>query len=179
VNGAVPVETSLTAYRFAVRVEPKGVATLEVGERHPLDTNYSVSQLSDQLIAVFVSGSREDARLSQALVPIQAKKAEIAVLVGQIETRQSDANKIAEDQKRVRDNMGALKGASGEQQLVKRYVAQLNQQEDRIAVLRNEMADLDQKLTRARDELGNLIQTLTLDVELSKADADAGSPVQP
>jgi phage shock protein A len=75
--------------------------------------------------------------------------------------------------------MGALKGASGEQQLVKRYVAQLNQQEDRIAVLRNEMADLDQKLTRARDELGNLIQTLTLDVELSKADADAGSPVQP
>jgi molecular chaperone GrpE (heat shock protein) len=99
--------------------------------------------------------------------------------VGQIETRQSDANKIAEDQKRVRDNMGALKGASGEQQLVKRYVAQLNQQEDRIAVLRNEMADLDQKLTRARDELGNLIQTLTLDVELSKADADAGSPVQP
>jgi hypothetical protein len=58
-------------------------------------------------------------------------------------------------------------------------VAQLNQQEDRIAVLRNEMADLDQKLTRARDELGNLIQTLTLDVELSKADADAGSPVQP
>ncbi len=179
VDGAAPVETSLTAYRFAVRVEPKGVATLEVSERHPLDTNYSVSQLSDQLIAVFVSGSREDARLSQALVPIQAKKAEIAVLVGQIEIRQSEANKIGEDQKRVRDNMGALKGASGEQQLVKRYVAQLNQQEDRIAALRNEMADLDQKLTRARDELGNLIQTLTLDVELSKADADAGSPLKP
>ena len=179
VNGAAPVETSLTAYRFAVRVEPKGVATLEVSERHPLDTNYSVSQLSDQLIAVFVSGSREDARLSQALVPIQAKKAEIAVLVGQIEIRQSEANKIGEDQKRVRDNMGALKGASGEQQLVKRYVAQLNQQEDRIAALRNEMADLDQKLTSARDELGNLIQTLTLDVELSKADADAGSPLKP
>jgi phage shock protein A len=75
--------------------------------------------------------------------------------------------------------MGALKGASGEQQLVKRYVAQLNQQEDQIAVLRNEMADLNQKLTHARDELGNLIQTLTLDVELSKADADAGSPLQP
>jgi hypothetical protein len=178
-KGAVPAETSLSAYRFAVRVEPKSVATLEVGERHPLDTNYSVSQLSDQQIAVFVRGSREDARLSQALVPIQAKKAEIASIEGEIENRQTEANKIAEDQQRLRENMTALKGGSGEQQLVKRYVAQLNQQEDRIAVLRKESAELDHKLTRAQEELGGLIQALTLDVELLEAVADASARVQP
>ena len=179
VKGAVPVETSLSAYRFAVRVEPKGVATLEVAERHPLDTNYSVSQLSDQPIAVFVRGSREDARLSQALVPIQAKKAEIASVESAIQNRQAEANKIAEDQQRLRENMSALKGGSGEQQLVKRYVAQLNQQEDRIAVLRQETADLNQQLTRAREELGSLIEALTLDVELLAADAGAGAPLRP
>jgi general stress protein YciG len=176
VKGAVPVETSLSAYRFAVQVEPKGVATLEVAERHPLDTNYSVSQLSDQQIAVFVHGSREDAQLAQALVPIQAKKAEIASVESEIEHRQGEANRIAEDQQRLRENMGALKGGAGEQQLLKRYVAQLNQQEDRIAVLRKENADLNQKLTRAQDELGSLIQTLTLDVALVAADANAGDP---
>jgi hypothetical protein len=176
VKGAVPVETSLSAYRFAVQVEPKGVATLEVAERHPLDTNYSVSQLSDQQIAVFVRGSREDAQLAQALVPIQAKKAEIASIESEIAHRQDEANRIAEDQRRLRENMGALKGGAGEQQLLKRYVAQLNQQEDRIAVLRKENADLNQKLTRAQDELGSLVQTLTLDVALVAADADAGDP---
>jgi hypothetical protein len=177
VTGAVPVETSLSAYRFAVQVEPKGAATLEVAERHPLDTNYSVSELSDQQIAVFVRGSREDARLSQALIPIQAKKAEIASIVGAIDTRQTEAKRIAEDQQRLRENMAALKSGFGEQQLTKRYVAQLNQQEDRIADLRKELGDLNQKLTRARDELGALIQTLTLDVELLAADADAdGAP---
>jgi hypothetical protein len=31
-------------------------------------------------------------------------------------------------------------------------------------------------LTRAQDELGSLIQTLTLDVALLAADADAGEP---
>ena len=175
-KGAVPVETSLSAYRFAVQVEPKGVATLEVAERHPLDTNYSVSQLSDQQIAVFVRGSREDAQLAQALVPIQTKKAEIASVESEIGHRQDEANRIAEDQQRLRDNMGALKGGAGEQQLLKRYVAQLNQQEDRIAVLRKENAELNQKLTRAQDELGSLIQTLTLDVALVAADADAGEP---
>jgi hypothetical protein len=176
VNGAAPVETTLSAYRFAMQVEPKGVATLEVAERHPLDTNYSVSQLSDQQIAVFVRGSREDAQLAQALVPIQAKKTEIASVESEIENRQTEANRIAEDQQRLRENMGALKGGAGEQQLLKRYVAQLNQQEDRIAVLRKEVADLNQKLTRAQDELGSLIQTLTLDVALVAADADAGEP---
>ena len=175
VKGAVPVETSLTAYRFAVQVEPKGVATLEVGERHPLDTNYSVSQLSDQQIAVFVRGSREDARLSQALVPIQAKKAEIASIESEIQNRQNEANKIAEDQQRLRENMNVLKGGAGEQQLLKRYVTQLNQQEDRIAALRKETAELEQKLAGAEDELGTLIQTLTLDVELLEAGADAGA----
>jgi hypothetical protein len=170
-KGAVPVETSLTTYRFAVEIGAKAVASLEVAERHPLDTNYSVSQLSDQQIAVFVHGSRAEARLAQALVPIHAKKAEIASIESEMQTRQTEANKIAEDQQRLRENMGALKGGSSEQQLVTRYVVQLNQQEDRIAVLRRENAGLEQKLTRAQEELATLIQSLTLDVEALEADA--------
>ena len=116
-------------------------------------------------------GSREEARLSQALVPIHAKKGEIASIESEIQTRQAEANKIAEDQQRLRENMGALKGGSSEQQLVKRYVVQLNQQEDRIAVLRRENAGLEQRLSRAQEELATLIQALTLDVESLEADA--------
>ena len=150
---AVPVETSLGAYRFAVPVEAKGVATLTVDERHPLETNYAISQLNDQQIAVFVHDSRENARLSQALGPIQAKKAVIASIADEIAHRQAEINKIAQDQHRLRENMGALKGGSGERQLLARYLAQLNQQEDRIAVLRRESADLEQRLAQSQAEL--------------------------
>jgi hypothetical protein len=45
--------------------------------------------------------------------------------------------------------LGALKNSAGKQQLLKRYVTELNLQEDRIAVLRRETADLEQKY-RAR-----------------------------
>jgi hypothetical protein len=172
-QGAVPVETSLTAYRFAVRVDARSTASLEVDERHPADTSYSVSQLTAPEIAVFVHGSPEHARLMAALAPIQAKKTEIAALEHEIESRQDEANRIADDQGRLRQNMAALKGGAEQQQLVKRYVAQLNQQEDRIAALRGENADLDQKLARAQDELGALIQQLTLDVDLRGADRAA------
>ena len=169
----VPVETSLGAYRFAVPVEAKGVATLTVDERHPLETNYAISQLNDQQIAVFVHDSRENARLSQALGPIQAKKAVIASIADEIAHRQTEINKIAQDQQRLRENMGALKGGSGERQLLARYLAQLNQQEDRIAVLRRESADLEQRLAQSQAELAALIQALALDVEvLDAAEAD-------
>src|ERR1019366_670244 len=53
-KGAAPVETSLGAYRFAVPVEAKSTATLVVEERHPIDTSYAISQLTDQQVAVFV-----------------------------------------------------------------------------------------------------------------------------
>jgi hypothetical protein len=178
-KGAVPVETSLGAYRFAVPVEAKGVATLVVEERHPLDTNYTISQLTDQQVSVFVHDARENARLSQALRPIQARKADISSLSAEMNARQTEADKIAEDQKRLRENMATLKGSSGEQQLLKRYVAQLNQQEDRISVLRRETADLEQKLSLARAELVRLIEALAIDLDVIEADADANAAGNP
>jgi hypothetical protein len=164
-----PVETSLGAYRFAVPVDAKGVATLVVQERHPLETNYAISQLTDQQVALFVHDSRENTTLSQALGPIQVQKSAIAALEAEIEARQTEADKIANDQQRLRENMGALKGSAGEQQLLKRYVSQLNQQEDRIAVLRRETADLEQRLSREQAALQTLIQALVLDVDLADA----------
>ena len=140
---------------------------------HPLEANYAISQLNDQQIAVFIHDSRENARLSQALGPIQAKKTVIASIADEIAHRQAEINKIAQDQHRLRENMGALKGGSGERQLLARYLAQLNQQEDRIAVLRRESADLEQRLAQSQAELAGLIQALALDIEvLDAAEAD-------
>jgi hypothetical protein len=173
-KGVAPVETSIEAYRFVVPVEAKSTATLVVEERRPIDTNYSISQLSDEQIAVFVRQTRENTRLTQALRPILAKKADVASLRDDIDARQAEANKIAEDQGRLRENMAALKGSAGEQHLLKRYVGQLDQQESRIAVLRQETADLEKRLARAESELAGLIEALALDLEVD-ADVAAAS----
>jgi hypothetical protein len=167
VRTPAPDETSLGAYRFAVPVNAKGVATLAVEERHPVETNYAISQLTDQQVALFVHDSRENATLSHALGPIQVQKSTIAALEAEIDARQTEANKIAEDQLRLRENMAALKGGASEQRLLKRYVSQLNEQEDRIAALRRETADLEQKLSRDQAALETLIKALALEVDLT------------
>jgi hypothetical protein len=74
--------------------------------------------------------------------------------------------------------LGALKNSAGKQQLLKRYVTELNLQEDRIAVLRRETADLEQKMSRAQAELTTLIEALTVNVELLEAGADGDPDVQ-
>ncbi|HEY2905164.1 MAG TPA: carboxypeptidase regulatory-like domain-containing protein [Vicinamibacterales bacterium] len=161
-----PVETSLTSYRFLVPVAAKGVATLTVDEFRPIETRYAISQLTDDQIAVFVREARANIRLTQALEPIQAKKSAVAALSAEISARADETTQIATDQTRLRGNMEALKGSSGEQQLRKRYIAALNQQEDRIATLRRETADLAQTLSRAQADLTQLLEALSLDIEV-------------
>ncbi len=169
-GGPQPAETSISAYRFLVPVAAKAVATLTVEELRPIETRYAISQLTNDQVALFVRESRANPRLTEALVPIQAQKATIASLSAQIASRKSETNQIAEDQARLRGNMGTLKGSAEELQLLKRYVAQLTQQEDRIGTLRRESADLTQTLSRAQADLAQLLDALSLDIDVAAAE---------
>jgi hypothetical protein len=176
VGGSAPTETSLAAYRFLVPVAAKSEATLTVEETRPVETRDAISQLTDNQIEVFVRESRENVRLTQALVPIQAKKSSIAALTTQIAAHKTETTQITDDQTRVRGNMGTLKGSASEQVLLKRYVAQLNQQEDRLGALRRETADLEQARVRAQADLAQLVDALSLDIDVTAAAASVPPP---
>jgi hypothetical protein len=176
-NGVEPAETSLTSYRFLVPVEAKGTATLSVEERRPTEARYTISQLTDDQIALFVRDARENVRLTQALGAIQTKKSAVATLIAEMRTRSVEATRISEDQTRLRENMRSLKGSGGERQLLERYVAQLNRQEDRVDALRREAAGLQEKLERAQAELAAMIEAVSVDVEV--ADGDTAQALLP
>ena len=163
-----PAETSASAYRFLVAVDAKKDAALKVVEIHPLEAKYVIGQLDDNQLAVFIRGARESKALAQALTPILAQKAAISALAADIAARQAEVNRIGQDQARVRENMKSLKGTPEEQQLVKRYAAQLNQQEDRLDALRRQVADIAQQSQRAQAELAKMLDSLSLDLEVPK-----------
>jgi predicted nuclease with TOPRIM domain len=122
----------------------------------------------DEQISVFVRGARENPALILALQPIRAKKAVIAALTGDLNARQMEVSRMSADQTRVRENMKSLKGTAEEQALIKRYATQLNQQEDRLEVLRKELSDLEQRRQQAQGELATLLKSLSLDIDVSK-----------
>jgi hypothetical protein len=166
-NAAIPAETSIDAYRFVVAVPAKKTETFAVDEQQPVSQTYRVADITDQQIDLIVSESGGDPALRTALAPILTAKAALAVINTDLNGRAVEMKRIEEDQMRVRENMKALRGSSQEQQLLKRYAAQLAQQEDRMEMMRRETGELERRRKDAQEQLGRLIDNLTTEVNIT------------
>jgi len=97
---------------------------------------------------------------------VLAEKEVIDGLEEQKDAREMQMSQIFDDQQRLRENMKALKGSAEEKALLQRYTQQLNEQENRLATLRTESADLEANKTGAEADLDRMIQELAFDVKL-------------
>ncbi len=153
-------ETTPTAYRFRVATAPKQTVRLHIGERHTLDEYFRLVDSTEQQLTIFLRNSKASPAVMQQLEPVFASKRAVAALDTEIREKQDAINQLVTDQKRVRDNLGALKGSAEERTLVKRYTAELNAQEDTLATLRRDLAGLQQQRQSANSDLNNKIETL-------------------
>ena len=161
-----PEETSPGLYRFRLTVEPKKTVTLTINEVRPLDTRYELTNLDDNQIKLFLQQRSINPEVEQALRRIVEQKNRVAALESEIEKRESESQKIFDDQERLRENLKALKGSPEEKALIQRYTRQLDEQENRLEALRKETADLETKRQQAQSELDKMVQDLSLDVNL-------------
>jgi hypothetical protein len=170
-NTPPAAETSADAYRFLVAVPAAKTETLTITEQQPLETTYRIADIPDQQVELLLRESGDDQALRAALAPVLAARARLAALGTDLNARAAESKRITDDQQRVRENMKALKGSSEEQRLVKRYAAQLAQQEDRVDALRKESEDLERRRRDAQTELSRQIEALSTDVSVSRPGA--------
>jgi len=90
----------------------------------------------------------------------------VVALDAQIKAREGEIAEITKDQDRLRENMKALKGTAEERQLLQRYTGELNTQEDRLAVLRGQIADLHAQRNAKDAEFQEKMEALTFDEEM-------------
>jgi len=165
-DGAKPEETSASAYRFRLKVEPEKTSSLEFEEAHTLSTNYLLSNLTPDQITLFAHQGWMNQRLESALRPIMQQKDEIAGYAQQITSTKSKIDAIFEDQKRLRENLTALKGGTEVRQLAQRYTSELNREEDQLASLRKDLADLQDKHKAANQRLNEMMEQLEMEVRI-------------
>jgi hypothetical protein len=162
VGGTIkPVETTAAVYRFRITIEPKTTAKFVVEETRTGQTQISISSITDTQIALLVRDSLIPASVEASLRQVIAQKAEIARLSNEMAARQREIDGIGRDQERVRENMRSLKGSSEERQLLQRYVKQLDDQENRLAVLRKETLSLTADRDKAQDALNKFIEAMS------------------
>ena len=161
-----PDETTPTAYRFRVATAPKETVRLHIGERHIFEQRFRLVDSTDQQLMVFLQNAKAGPAVMQQLEPVFAAKRAVAALDAQIREKQDAISQLVNDQKRVRDNLSALKGSAEERSLAKRYTAELNAQEDTLATLRRDLAGLQSQRQAAETDLNNKIEALTLDEKI-------------
>jgi hypothetical protein len=165
-DGPKPEETTSSAYRFRVRVEPKTTATLDVREAKPISTSYALNNMNSDLVALFVRQKSITPEIQAALEKIIAQKNRVAALQDEVTKRENERRQIFSDQQRLRENLKALKGTPEEKALTQRYVQQLNDEETRLDLLQKESADYTAKRDKAQTDLNALIESMSFDTTI-------------
>ena len=165
-DGPKPEETTTRAYRFRQDVEPKSTAKITIRETKALETRFELDNLTDDQITLFLQQKSINADIESSFRKIVAQKDSIASLDAKIEQGENEAEKIYDDQQRLRENLKALKGSAEERALTLRYAKQLADQETRLETIQHESADLHEKRDQAQSYLDSMIEGLSFDATL-------------
>lgn len=161
-----PEEISAGWMRFRVEVPPRQTVAFQVDEVRPLYSTYALTNLTSEQMAAFTSQRSIDKSIEDALRRVLAQKQVLADLHARKSARQEEAEKIFDDQQRVRENMKALKGSPEEKALLQRYTKQLTEQENRLETLGVEGKQLEAEEEKEQASLDRLLQEMIFDVKL-------------
>ncbi len=158
-----PEESTASLHRFRVPVEGGKTAELTVDSVHPEETQYALTNLDSNLVALLGQQQRIKPALQEVFDRVLAQRMKVSGLDQQMMQRRQETDRISADQGRIRENMKALKGTAEEKALVQRYTGALNQQEDRLTAIRTELEDLQQKRHAAAAELDRMVMAINID----------------
>ncbi|MCC6587789.1 MAG: hypothetical protein IT168_13930 [Bryobacterales bacterium] len=156
-----PLETTAKAYRFEVKLAAGGAQTFAIEEERILSQNYSITNMTPDLIASFIGTSGLPAPARQGLQQILDKKREVAQVDNELRRTEQEIQELVQDQSRIRENMTSLSRVAGQQEQAQKYANQLSAQESKLAQMRDRQAELRRKKAAAESDLNALLERLT------------------
>jgi len=156
-----PTETTPSAYRFEVKLAASGAETFPVREERLYDESVSVTNLTPDVLAVYVQNKSLNENARRQLDQIAQKKREIAANDAAIRQADADVTSLTQDQTRLRSNIESLNRVSGQQDQVQAYARQLAAAETKFAALRDAQSDLRKKKTALEGELNSLTERIS------------------
>jgi hypothetical protein len=156
-----PSETTPTAYRFEVKLAASATETFPVREEHLYDESLSLTNLTPDILAVYIQNKSLNEAARRQLDQIAQKKREIAANDAATHQADADVASLTQDQTRLRSNIESLNRVSGQQDQVQTYARQLAAAETKLAALRDTQSDLRKKKTALEAELNSLTERIS------------------
>ncbi|MGH9388584.1 MAG: hypothetical protein ACRD1Z_03145, partial [Vicinamibacteria bacterium] len=104
-----------------------------------------------------------DPDVERILRQVISKRDEMEAVRREMQSRESEQANIFNDQGRLRENLGKLGDSSEEKGLRRRYVAELERQENRLEAIRAERAKLEADWRRLQAELDALVRDVAFE----------------
>jgi hypothetical protein len=155
-----PLETTPTANRFEVSVNPSSSAKFVLRQERTYNQTLQVSSMTPDTIAVWLENKSLSASGRKQLEQIMDKKREIAANDQGASDTDTSINELTQDQTRIRQNIQSLNAVAGQQDLVQQYARQLAANETQMSSLRATQSDLKRKKTALESELSALMEKL-------------------
>ncbi len=156
-----PSETTPSAYRFEVKLAASDTQTFPVREEHLYDESLSVTNLTPDVLAVYIQNKSLNETARRQLDQIAQKKREISANDAAIRQADADVTSLTQDQTRLRSNIESLNRVSGQQDQVQTYARQLAAAETKLAALRDTQSDLRKKKSALDVELNSLTERIS------------------
>jgi hypothetical protein len=166
-----PDETTATAYRFRVGVDPHKSTDLHVTERANLSETIRIGTPQFNNGQLLVTVSKYSPELGEKLRPAIDAETALADLNHKLNENSQKQTTLANDETRDRDNLTALKGNDA----AKRFVDELNQAENALQTARKDQADLEKLRDAAQAQLDGIIAKLSFDTDLDVVTSKAGN----
>ncbi|HEX3941729.1 MAG TPA: hypothetical protein VHX11_09635 [Acidobacteriaceae bacterium] len=162
-----PAETTASVYRFNVITQPGETVRLHVGVAHILNQRYMLTSIQDPQLNVILNGSSNRDALEKALAPVLSAREQLQAINTAIDAQQTNIDRITDDEKRLHDELSGLNESPEGRELAKRYIGEINADEDQLTTLKKARADLEQQRTAAQQTLDDAIRNLNLDEDVS------------
>ena len=137
-----PEESTPTVDRFRIVAAAGETVHLHVGERRVNSEYIRLTDRTEDQLVILLRNAKVSPAALQQLQPVFDAHHTVVALDKQITDAQTEIGTITKDQDRLRENLKSLKGTPEEKALATRYTNELNQQEDRLAALNNQIAQL-------------------------------------
>jgi hypothetical protein len=155
-----PKEVTENYWRFQFGLPAKKVTPFVVRQRHTLHQSFSLSDVGDQQLAVWLEQRYLDAESAQVLRRVVELRQQAAGLEEQIGRLEKERGGIHAEQKRIRENLQSLGDRTSEKELRERFVRTLNTQEDRLEQIEREVREQMAERDRCREQINQLLAGL-------------------
>lgn len=155
-----PDEETLSHYRFAVKLAPKAKAKLAVKQEQELESSISVNNIDNDTLVLYARNKSITEAARTQLEAILAKKRELSATQREHQRLEKQRSDTAQQQARVRENIGALNRVSGQQEQVQRFAAELVKLDTDIANQTVRINELTRTAQQLDAELKSLIEKL-------------------